>query len=175
MEYIKEDQCKECNKTTKVFLTKREMAFEELREIKFNCSFCNSNVFQSRSFGPIEWYDEILFDEWGKTEKLNFYSQDEPIILAELEYLNLLLSGIDNSDFLLSKRATLLECLCVLLYDYSYASNEYTQEQEKERKEKTLIIKPELLKRKDSIKKLGVEYGFIDSYIKEVVFPQLDL
>ena len=103
MEYISEGRCKECYKTTKIRLTKREMAFEELRETKFNCSFCNSNVFQSMTFGPIEWYDKILFDEWGKTESLHFYSQDEPIVLAELEHLNLLLSGIDNSDFLISK------------------------------------------------------------------------
>jgi hypothetical protein len=175
MEYTKEGQCKKCNKITKEFLTKREMAFEELRETKFNCSSCNSNSFLSTTFGPIQWYDEILFDEWGKTEGLHFYSQDEHIILAELEYLNLLLSGIDNSDFLLSKRATLLECLCVLLYNYSYSSNEYSEEEQKERKEKTLIIRPDLIKRKDRIKKLGVEYGFIDDYIKEVVFPQLDL
>ncbi len=39
MKYIKEGQCKKCNKTTKEFLTKREMVFEELRETKFDCSF----------------------------------------------------------------------------------------------------------------------------------------
>ncbi|WP_130733904.1 hypothetical protein [Flavobacterium sp. J27] len=96
--------------------------------------------------------------------------------MAELKHLKLLLSGIDNSDFLLSKRATLLETLCVLLYDYSFPMEEtITKEEENEREIIALKIRPELLKRKEKIKKLGIEYGFIDDYIKEVVFPQLDL
>lgn len=172
--------CKNCQNIDELEITEREAAFEEIRsqkELNWNtpCKKCNSTSCTSLSYPFVNYYKKEIFEEWKYNEKLHFYCQDEDIILADIDNLDNILEGIDNEKTLFCKKSILLETLCVLLYDNTFYSDEFNMDEEADRKLNAEILRPELIKRKDKIEKLGIDLGYISDYIKEVVFPQIGI
>ncbi len=187
MEYKQTRRCGSCEFQVVRKLTKREAAFVELRNQQelwdMPCPECGSKKCESVT-QSLPVLDQELFDEWGISQNLSFCEQDEEIVLAEPIYLQLILDGIDSSTYLNRKKHILIEALCVLLYDalfedervYSYdAETEdeyYSDEENIERQKIAETVKTELLKRKDM---LTHPDQWIESYVKEVVFPYIGL
>ncbi|MBE8727633.1 hypothetical protein [Flavobacterium hungaricum] len=165
--------CKDCRNEDIIELTKIECAFElNLRAIwNKACSNCQSTAFYSLSKSFVAIDKEIL-DLWGCNEKLYLNEQDEEIILAEMDYLPLILSSIEENKYLKRKIEKLLEALCVLLYDNTEPSDEYSFEENIKREQRAAVIRPELIRLKDRIK--ACEENILE-YIKEIVFPQIGL
>ncbi|WP_211236727.1 hypothetical protein [Sporocytophaga myxococcoides] len=98
--------------------------------------------------------------------------QDEELFLAELDYFPMLLKAIDEQAYLKRKIDILIESICVLLYDNTFQSEEYTDEENEQRQRIAEEVRPELIKRKDKIIKAE---GYIRDYVKEFVFPQIGI
>ncbi len=168
--------CKNCGHVDTAELSKREAAFEELRNNQLSwhtpCSQCGSKK-SARISNPSIVYDVSIMDEWGINKDLHFFAQDEEIIIAELENLEWILHGLKNdNNYLYFKKYTLLEALCILLYDFTYEDEDFSDEEEQVRKENAAIVLPELQKRKFQIKNIG---NRMLDYVKEVVFPQIGI
>ena len=166
--------CKDCKNEDAFEYTKIQSAFElyDSNEIwKKNCSKCNSQNCSSIHHPYVKLDKEIL-DIWGNDEKLYLSLQDEPIILAEMHNLELILESINEDKYLKSKIETLIESLCVLLYDNSSNSDEYSEVENIEREKNSKIILPELIKLKNRIKDME---DYLMDYIKVVVFPQIEI
>lgn len=168
--------CKECQNINTIEISEREAAFDELRSSKsihYKCIKCNSASFSTISYPKINFYNKLIFNEWGTNQDLHFLDQDEAIFLAELDNLDNIIFGIESDLFLESKKLILLETLCILLYDLTYPSDEFSIEEDEIRKNNSQIVLPELIKRKEQILKLGKNKGFISDYVIKVVLPQL--
>jgi hypothetical protein len=92
--------------------------------------------------------------------------QDEELLLAEEKYIDNILNILDNVALLDHKRNLLMDALCVIVYDNTIDDNKQKDEDLKER-----VIK-ELNKRTDELRKAD---DWIMDYLKEVVYPQLEL
>ncbi|MFB9080421.1 hypothetical protein ACFFLS_20005 [Flavobacterium procerum] len=166
--------CKECSNKDIFEITKIECAFSlyNFKEIwNKECSKCSSTICYSLSKSFVAVDQEIL-DLWGSDEKLYLDEQDEELILAEMDYLPLLLSSINENKYLERKTEILLEALCVLLYDNTVDDEEFTEEENKAREKNAALIRPELIKLKKQIK---ASEKYMMDYIKEVVFPQIGI
>ncbi|KAF2513878.1 hypothetical protein [Flavobacterium foetidum] len=166
--------CKDYQNKDVFELTKIECAFSlyNFKEIwNKECSNCFSTACYSLSKSFVAVDQEIL-DLWGNNEKLHLDEQDEEIILAEMDYLPLLLSSVHENKYLKRKTEILLEALCVLLYDNTVASEEFTREENKEREKNATLIRLELIRLKDQIK---ASEKYMMDYIKEVAFPQIGI
>lgn len=173
MKYWVGRTCKDCGNEDRVELTKEQVAFQlydKSIERKV-CSVFHSIQWQSIHHQIIK-IDKALLAQWGADSNLAFLEQDEELILAEIEYLPIILEAIDAKGYLPGKITTLLEALCVLLYDNVANSEEYSQEENQKRQQVASEVIPELIKRKELIK--GASPAIRD-YIKEVVFPLMEL
>lgn len=174
MNYEQKRRCKDCGNEDIRLLTKREAAFEQTRNVwqfrNEGCSKCNSKQCQSISSPALD-LDEQILDEWCCSEHLDFSQQDESIILADIDNLQLIVKAIDKNHFTNGKKEVLLESLCILLYDNIYKSEEFTNIEEFERKNLASKILPELKRRKELILDLD---NYLLDYVKEVVFPLLE-
>jgi len=103
---------------------------------------------------------------------LKISDQDEHLTLAEVDYLPMILDAIDHQQYQPAKIDTLLEAVCVLLYDHVVNPFEYSPEENLRRSQIADSVRPELQKRKDLIRKASL--GMMD-YLKEVVFPEIGL
>lgn len=92
--------------------------------------------------------------------------QDEELLLAEGMYLDDILDILDNVPIPDQKRNSLMEALCVMVYDNSVGDDERNNEALKNR------VINEL---KNRAGKLNQADSFIRDYIKEMVYPQLEL
>lgn len=174
MEYKLERQCKNCENFDVISLTKIEAAFDiyNLDNIwNQNCLKCNSKNCASITSG-LKFIDQELLDIWGNDLKLFFMSQDEELILAEMQYFPMILKAIDDEKYLDRKIDILLESICILLYDNTASSEEYSKEENDIREKNKNIVLPELIKRKDKI--YSASSLFFD-YIKEETFPKIGL
>lgn len=155
-------------------LTKIEAAFglyDSNKVWKTPCSNCGSINCESlgRRYPAL---DRELLDMWGNDLELFLTEQDQELLLAEYDYLPMLLDALDESKYLQSKLDVLVEAICILLYDNTVSPEEYSEKQNKERESIAVKVRPELIKRKDKI--LAAEDAVMD-YIKEVVYPQIGL
>ena len=91
--------------------------------------------------------------------------QDEELLLADEQYVDMILEVLDTMSIPAHKRDLLMDALCVIVYDNTNKDNSQQDEQLKKR-----VIK-ELNKRQD---KLKLADKWIMDYIKDVVYPQLD-
>ena len=166
--------CKDCKNEDIFELTKIQTAFElyDFKEIwNKECSKCNStNCYSLKN--PYIKLDKEILDIWGNDEKLYLNQQDEEIILAEMHYLSMILTEINDNKYLKRKIRVLLESICILLYDNTIICNDFSEEENQKREENAKIILPELIKIKEKIKE-SEEY--IMEYIKVVVFPQIGI
>ena len=166
--------CKDCKNKDAFEFTKIQSAFElyDSNEIwGKKCSKCDSQNCSSLQHPYVKLDKEIL-DIWGNDEKLHLDAQDEEIILAEMHNLEIILNSISEGKYLKSKIETLIESLCVLLYDNSANCDEYSEIENQEREKNAKIIRPELIKQKNRIKEMEEH---IMEYIKVVVFPQIEI
>lgn len=156
-------------------LSDREAAFVELSRWRefwdLACSACGSKKCASVGM-PALTLTASLLDEWGQDPALSVNEQDEEIILADPQYLPLILRGMESPSYLDSKKRVLLEALCVMLYDAINEDDEYTEEENKSRRAVAEKVRPELLKRTYLL--LRPEQ-WIGSYVREVIFPYLGI
>ncbi len=174
MKYTLDRTCKDCKNVDAFDLSKMEAAFElyNSSEIwKKPCSQCGSIHCESISQQRPK-LDKELLDLWGNDTSLHLMEQDEEILLAEMEYLPLILQGIDESRYLPNKINILIEALCVLLYDNTIRYESYSDHENKERENAADLVRPELVKRKAQIFHAK---DFVMDYIKHVVFPQIGI
>lgn len=174
MEYTVDRSCKDCKNIDKFGLSKNEAAFQLYDKDKIwtsECSACGSINCKSISLKPPK-YDKELLDLWGHDGQLFFMEQDEGLLLAEVEYFPMILNAIDKSEYLKGKIGILVESICILLYDNTAHSEEYSDEENMKRNEIADMVRSELIKRKAVISDNG---DFVMDYIKEGVFPQIGL
>ena len=174
MEYNLKRTCANCKNVDLFPVSKMEATFElyNSSEIwKTKCTKCGSEKAYSLQHATPKLDKEIL-DIWGNDPKLFLMIQDEEVFLAEYDYFPMLLEAIDESRYLKSKIDVLVESICVLLYDYTVAPEEYSEKENKERESIAEKIRPELIKRKNRIVNAG---DTIMDYIKEVVYPQIGI
>lgn len=164
--YAIERTCTVCGHTEKLTVTKREAAFElfDIRNaLGQECKKCSSTSFTTSYQRPD--LDLDLLKEWATNPDLYLMPQDEELLLAEEQYLEMILHVLDTVSIPDHKRDLLMDALCVIVYDNTNDDNSQADELLKQR-----VIK-ELNKRQD---KLKLADNWIADYIKEVVYPQLD-
>lgn len=160
-------ECSQCGHQDEIEVSKREAAFE-LVDINTilgqSCKKCSSTKF-STSYQRTELDFELL-KEWATDQELFLMPQDEELLLAEGNYVNDILDILDTISIPDQKRNLLMYALCVIVYDNSIDDNLQKDIELKKR------VISELNKRKD---KLKLADDWIKDYIKDVVFPQLNL
>jgi len=172
--YNLERKCKNCGNIDIIQLTKFESAFNLYDSKKIwtqECSKCESKSCQSIAHQNPK-IDKELLDTWGNNPELFFMEQDQELLLAEYDYLPLLLDAIDNSKYLDFKIDVLIESVCIILYDNIISPEEFTKEENENRSKISLEVREELIKRKDRVLEAG---DTIMDYVKEVVYPYIGM
>jgi hypothetical protein len=165
--YKIERTCTICGHADKLLVTKREAAFELFdieKALGRKCKDCSSTSFTTAYERPDLDFD--LLKEWATNSDLSLMPQDEELLLADEQYLDMILKVLDTVSIPDHKRNLLMDALCVIVYDNTIADNSQPNDQLKER------VIEELNKRQD---KLQLADNWIMDYIKDVVYPQLDL
>lgn len=154
-------------------MTKTQAAFVQRwpNRIGDSCSRCGSTAWAGTSIEqpPL---DRELLDEWGSDPGLSFLDQDEEIVLADPSNLELLVEAIDHERYLSAKTRILVEALCVMLYDHSYPSDEFSPDELRQRSVFADRMRPLLRARSHMLQKTG---AFVMDYVAEVVFPQIGI
>lgn len=183
MKYYITRTCKDCKNKDLFEFTKIEATFRLYDSNKiwnFTCTKCHSTKCSSVSYSPPK-IDKELLDIWGANPNYYFMEQDEDIILADIDYLNLFLDAIDNNSYPKEKIDILIAACCILLYDNTWDLKDFAQEntpiedledKNKDAQKRADKVRKELLKRKDKVK--AAKNSIMD-YIKKVVFPQIRL
>lgn len=177
MEYHIKRTCTNCHHVDLFPVTKIQARFElyDTRQIWTHpCSKCHSTKAHSLTHAhpPI---DIELLDLWGNNPDWYFAPQDEDIILAEMDYFEMILKAIDDSAYLKIKIDVLVSSMCVLLYNNTFPCGEFdsfSKSEQEERSADAQIIRPELMKRKQRV--YEAKYLIMD-YIQAVVFPQIGI
>lgn len=161
-------KCSDCENVDYYSVSKKEVAFLHNNSYwNKPCSKCKSIKCASLNY-PIVEIDDELMTIWSKDAALFFLDQDEELILAEEEYVDLIIRYIDSDVILPSKRGVLIEALLVLIYDI------ITDEDGIDKIKIPLLqnIKEFLLQRRQYIH----DYDYlVRGYVKEIVYPELDL
>jgi hypothetical protein len=158
--------CETCKASQDLQLVKRDAAFWLLPHIdktEGKCIQCNGTNFSSSLQMPK--LDSELILEWASHKELYLLDQDEELILAEMEYVPTMLKILDEQLGLPSKRDVIIDALCVIVYDNLHSENEA-------RERLAAIVVAELIKRKHMV--IASRDAIMD-YIKEVVFPRLEI
>lgn len=167
--YKVERICSNCKFEEQITISKREAAFELVnidKALGSKCPKCFEEKFTV--FCHLPTLDQELLAEWAKEEELHLAPQDEELLLADEQYLEIILNALDDSQTLMRKKCILLDALCVIVYDNSVIDgNLLNSDSDLHLKEKVL---EELGKRKLLLMQAG---DCIMDYIKKVVYPQL--
>jgi hypothetical protein len=115
-EYEQTRSCEKCGYTETRFLDELTAAFEQTRLWEEPCSQCGSTDF-SKGSCSMPLHTRTQFQMWATNAKLSFLSQDEDIILASPENLELLLEFLDYPSTHIAKRRVLASALYILWYD----------------------------------------------------------
>lgn len=165
--YYIERTCSKCGHHIRLELTKRESAFS-LKTVEGihgdECNQCSGRKFFGKHITPN--LDFELLKEWATDLNLFLMEQDEELFLSREEYIDIVLKVLDTVEVKDHKRNVLMDSLCIIVYDNSVEGNQQKNEKLKQR------VLVELNKRKDKLKLAG---DWIMDYIKEVVYPQLNL
>jgi len=173
-EYNLTRTCKDCKNVDTTKLTKVDAAFElyDSNVIwKTPCSKCGSINCDSLGLNH-PTLDKELLDLWGNDPELFLMEQDQELLLAEYEYFPMLINAIDESAYLKNKVDVLIEAICILLYDNTVSSDEYSDKENEERESIANKVRPELIKRKDRIIEAD---DAVMEYIQIVVYPQIGI
>ncbi len=158
-------KCPDCGHMVTLIITEREAVFELINKatLGWTCKKCWSRSV-SIWFTKPKQINFSLLKEWATNPSLYLMEQDQHLILAEEQYLENILELIDTVPMPVIKRDTLMEALCVIVYDNTDDEN---TAQEEELKKKVI---EELNKRLD---KLKLADDWIAPYLKDNVYPQL--
>jgi len=161
----------DCEEIELIPVSKIEAAFElyDTSEIwETPCPNCSSTKVKYLEHAHPKLDKEIL-DLWGNNDNYKVDVQDEEIVLAKIENLELILDGIDKEEYLVNKQIILIQTLCVLLYDYTVEPTEIFKLSENERNKIIGQVRPELIKRLNKIKnteKRGIAKYYRGRYYK---------
>jgi len=165
--YTIERTCSNCGNKERISVSKREATFElvDINEVLGQkCKKCSSTILSTTFERPD--LDFELLKDWATNPDLYLMTQDEELFLANEKYLEHILKILDTVSISDQKRNLLMDALCVIVYDNSLEDNQQKDETLKKR----VII--ELNKRTEKLKQAD---DWIMDYIKEVVYPQLEL
>jgi len=115
--YRQTRQCFDCGFEEERKISSLEAAFEHSRVWNALCPKCGS----TKSRGGTAEIPDLSAEQlaiWAGNKDIAFSSQDEDIVIARPESLELLLLYIDDCRTLKSKRMTLLAALFVIIYDH---------------------------------------------------------
>ena len=174
MKYKVSRICEDCGNIDSLPLAKIEAAFELYNSSEIwnlICTECSSTKCKSTYQNKPD-IDKELLDLWGNDPTLFFMEQDEDLMIANIENLNLILEVLDEKKYTQKKNSILIQSLCALLYDNIISPEEYSEKENVERRKNTLKIIPELVKRKATILECDID---IMDYIKVEVYPQIGL
>ncbi|MFK8297760.1 hypothetical protein ACI76O_04790 [Capnocytophaga cynodegmi] len=164
----------QCGNKDSFPITKIEAAFELFDDKKFweetPCSKCGSTKTISVSHS-IPKIDQELFTIWSENPNYYFMEQDEDLILAEMDNLELLLESFDNQSFPIEKKYIVVNALCVLLYNNIKLPDEkYSKEEKQNMIENKTKILFELQKRKDEVLKYkDTVWSYIWDKIEDII------
>lgn len=165
--YQIERECNKCSHLQKINVSKREAAFElyDINKILGNvCKKCDGDKFTTKH--PAKNIDFALFKEWAINPELYFMDQDEELILADEEHLDLILYTLDNIKIHKHKQDLLMDALCIIVYDNSLPIN----------KSGDFFLRDKVINEINSrLEKLNDANEWIMDYIKEIVYPQLNI
>ena len=123
--YKQTRSCANCGFEEKRFLDELTAAFEETRAWEEPCFQCGSIDFSGNS-DEIPPLSRAQLEIWSINNDLHFLEQDEDIILATPDNLELLLEFLDSPNTNIWQRRTLASALYVLWYDaYPETGREY--------------------------------------------------
>lgn len=150
--------CKVCNHEFGVRLNKIESAFTQFINVAVHtpCPKCGNTEYSICSRQP-PMIDEELMRLWVNNGDLQFFEQDEDLMLADIENLELIRQSVFSEYILPLKRHTLISALCIMIYD---KSNGWQKALEFLKQNQTLVQEAK---------------SFIYAYIGKKVFPKLGL
>lgn len=152
--------CSDCESEETRKLEKLQAAFVQHTNWDQPCNGCGGTQFSTMSL-PMPNLDQEIMEAWIADANLNLMDQDEDIILASKENLELLKAYVVRDDALIEKRQMLLSGLCVLVYE----SDEIEDAQTLEDAIKFLKNNRHLFEE--------IGDGAIFDYIKKVVYPKI--
>lgn len=164
--------CSNCEHKERISVSKREAAFELVNideVVGKSCKKCSGLTF-SFFYSKVE-LDIELIKEWATNSDLRLMPQDEALRLADEKYLEHILTILDNVSIPDRKRNVLMQALCVMVFDNTVDDDPVEDNQHCDQKLKQRVIR-ELNKRTKELKQSG---DWIADYLKDVVYPQLDL
>jgi len=154
--------CSDCGSEETRKLEKLQAAFIQHYDWNDPCSGCGGTRFSTMSM-PMPNLDLEIMEAWIADDDLNLMDQDEDIILASKENLELLKAFVVRDDATLEKRSMLLSALCVLVHDCDESEDGQTLEDSIE------FLKDN----RQLFEEIG-DYAIFD-YIKKVVYPKIGL
>ena len=154
--------CSDCESEESRKLEKLQAAFIQHSHWDRPCQKCGGTQFSTMSL-PMPKLDVDIIEAWIADANLNLMDQDEDIILASKENLELLKAYVVRDDAGPEKRAILLSALCVLIHD----SNESDDAQTLEDAIKFLRNNRHLFEE--------IGDGAIFDHIKKAVYPKIGL
>ena len=154
--------CSDCQSEETRKLKKLQAAFMQHSHWDDPCHECGGSQFATVSL-PMPKLDLEIMEAWITGENLNLMDQDEDLILASKENLELLKAFVVRDDAHADKRAMLLSGLCILVYDSDESEDAQTLED---------AIKF-LTNNRHLFEEIGD--GAIFGYIKKVVYPKIGL
>jgi len=116
--------CSQCGHEDDMEISKRDAYFEPYQTNLVSqsvCSCCSSTEFATMVLLP-ELDDELII-EWATNDDLCFNIQDEDLVLAHEQYLNVILHLIDSATVSEGKKFVLTEALCDIVYAHLNSNN----------------------------------------------------
>ncbi|MDH5654801.1 MAG: hypothetical protein OEZ34_02765 [Spirochaetia bacterium] len=166
--YKQERKCSNCGFLEQRQVSHTEASFEITRRWEDPCPQCGSNSFGMISDSPVLTEESLSI--WANDEKMYFLGQDEHLMLAEEENIDLLVSFLDNQSVPASKRSILLAALCIILFDNLLEENIQDGYASEEISEYLVSILKKRLKYFSELDTID-----ISGYVRKVVYPVLGL
>lgn len=155
--------CNNCGKIEKIPLTKREATFDlvDINKTMPTCPECGSASFNAVSEKPA--LELELLKEWAADEKLCVLEQDEDLMIANACSPDHIVEVLNAMELKGNKLGILVSALCVIVYDNTRDSGNAALRSQ---------AIDALNQRLELIRSMEC---YIDTYIAQVVFPQLNL
>lgn len=164
--------CAICGQRDVVFVTKIEAAFDlKHAEIQNQaCSRCGATKSNgmSREIPPL---DKELLDIWAQHDDYYFLEQDEDLLLADNENLDLILEAIDQNVYSKGHMALLVDILLLIIYQNITPDGALGKAAKMQREfyEQALV---KAIKRKEVIQQFNHSP---ENYVAAAVYPRLGI
>jgi hypothetical protein len=114
-QYEQSRTCDNCSYEETRLLDKLSAAFEQTRAWGEPCPKCGSRDFSESCSTPA--LSRSILQVWASNDELHFSQQDEDLVIASRDNLELILEFLDSPSTNISKRRVLASVLYVLWYD----------------------------------------------------------